>query len=174
MYSQEKRITRLTVNFTSNSQVSVDFSKVPRIPGDGAYATSDEDIEAHPGTKIHNTPAAKLKPLHFDAVVPEMFQKKGNTLSPSIINHGATPSVDFTKNNAGSISSSNHLPTEGQVKEGESVSVRVSGAGIATQSVLALLMSRQANHQHEAPNLFLSFADKSNVSLNISTAVYTS
>lgn len=106
----------------SNSQVGVDFSKVPRIPGDGAYATSDEDIEAHSGTKIHITPAPKLKPLHFDAVAPEMFQGNGNTLSPSIIKHGATPSVDIAQNNAGSCSSSNHLPTEGEAKEGESVS----------------------------------------------------
>lgn len=60
------------------------------MPGDGAYAPHDEDIEActggHTGTTtttISITAAPKLKPFQFDAVaIPD---NTNNTLSPSTI-----------------------------------------------------------------------------------------
>lgn len=80
---------------------SVDFSKVPRVPGDGAYAPNDdkEDVEAHT-TKICITAAPKLKPLQFESVVivPDSSNNNGNTLSPSIIKHGPSHSGDPAMN----------------------------------------------------------------------------
>lgn len=67
---------------------------MPRVPGDGAYAPNDDDVEAQ-ATKICITPAPKLKPFQFESVVVESCNNmNGNTLSPSIIKHGATLTVD--------------------------------------------------------------------------------
>lgn len=112
-------------------QIGVDFSKVPRVPGDGAYAPNDEDVEAKAATtKIHITPAPKLKPFQFDsvcAVAPE--GSWANTLSPSIIKHSATQSAEPATRSS---CSSNHSPgaAADDGREGESDNLIGVRAGV--------------------------------------------
>lgn len=86
------------------------------MPGDGAYAPNDEDIETQTA-QICITPAPKLKPFQFESVidVPE-HSSNGNTLSPSTIQATTDP-----------MCSSNNLQTptaaDSDGREGESVTI---------------------------------------------------
>ena len=102
-------------------QIPLDFSKVPRVPGDGAYAM-DEDIEAQTQTQICITPAPKLKPLQFESVVvvPENSCPLPNTLSPSTIKHSA---IDPVNNSQQHLRPNGEVLAHGPPVDGESATI---------------------------------------------------